>query len=103
MTPQGSECHGKEIAVAFLQNFAGSKIKQEKGCGSQAPHTRISGAGNARPATFFRIFPLWVSSEGMGSRLWVSSLEMLRAATKLLWVTVWIILYFGQNREIMRK
>ena len=31
MTPQGSECHGKEIAVAFLQNFGGSKVKRDKG------------------------------------------------------------------------
>ena len=31
MTPQGSECHGKEIAVAFLQNFSGSKVKRDKG------------------------------------------------------------------------
>ena len=31
MTPQGSECHGREIAVAFLQNFSGSKVKRDKG------------------------------------------------------------------------
>ena len=31
MTPQGSECHGKEIAVAFLQKFGGSKVKRDKG------------------------------------------------------------------------
>ena len=31
MTPQGSECHGEEIAVAFLQNFGGSKVKRDKG------------------------------------------------------------------------
>ena len=31
MTPQSSECHGKEIAVAFLQNFGGSKVKRDKG------------------------------------------------------------------------
>ena len=31
MTPQSSECHGKEIAVAFLQKFEGSKVKRDKG------------------------------------------------------------------------
>ena len=31
MTPQGIECHGKEIAVAFLQKFGGSKVKRDKG------------------------------------------------------------------------
>ena len=31
MTPQGTECHGKEIAVAFLQKFGGSKVKRDKG------------------------------------------------------------------------
>ena len=55
------------------------------------------------PRNGFSDFPLWVSSEGMGSRLWVSRSEMLRAATKVIWVTAWIIPSFGQNREIMRK
>ena len=31
MTLQSSECHGKEIAVAFLQIFGGSKVKRDKG------------------------------------------------------------------------
>ena len=31
MTPQGIECHGKGIAVAFLLNFGGSKVKRDKG------------------------------------------------------------------------
>ena len=40
MTPQGSECHGKEIAVAFLQNFGGSKVKRDKGGMPEEPGHR---------------------------------------------------------------
>ena len=40
MTPQGSECHGKEIAVAFLQNFGGSKVKRDKGGMPDEPGNR---------------------------------------------------------------
>ena len=31
MTTGRKGCHGKEIAVAFLQNFGGSKVKRDKG------------------------------------------------------------------------
>ena len=40
MTPQSSECHGKEIAVAFLQNFGGSKVKRDKGGMPDEPRHR---------------------------------------------------------------
>ena len=40
MTPQGIECHGKEIAVAFLQNFGGSKVKRDKGGMPDEPGNR---------------------------------------------------------------
>jgi len=40
MTPQGSECHGKEIAVAFLQKFGGSKRKRDKGGMPDEPGNR---------------------------------------------------------------
>lgn len=40
MTPQGIECHGKEIAVAFLQKFGGSKVKRDKGGMPDEPGNR---------------------------------------------------------------
>ena len=40
MTPQGSECHGKEIAVAYLQIFGGSKVKRDKGGMPEEPGHR---------------------------------------------------------------
>ena len=40
MTLQSSECHGKVIAVAFLQKFGGSKDKRDKGGMPDEPGNR---------------------------------------------------------------
>lgn len=40
MTPQDTGCHGKEIAVASLQKFGGSKVKRDKGGMPDEPGNR---------------------------------------------------------------